>query len=132
MVGVDAFDVVDALVLVQVRFDDARLAISNLGNLGGRCDPGSAHEEGVDPAALCTTGARTNHTPHELYIAGEHSNVLGCQSHPEFCDELLRSRIEPALVEKRRIPNDFKYVRGCCADQGVGRRLVRHWLLRER
>jgi hypothetical protein len=51
-----------------VRFDDARLAISNLGNLGGRCDPGSAHEEGVDPAALCTTGARTNHTPHELYI----------------------------------------------------------------
>ena len=70
-------------------------------------------------------------TPHELYVAGEHQNVLGCQSHPEFTDELLQSRIEPALREKQRLCPAFQYACECRKDQSVGRLLLRHWLLRE-
>ena len=52
----------------EIRFDNSRLAFSNVGGRGGRCDTGTEHQQGVDAAQLCSQGARTSDTPHELYI----------------------------------------------------------------
>ena len=84
----------------------------------------------LPPGAKCL--GCSNVTPNELYVAGQHRNVLGCQSHPEFDDSLLKERIEPALREKQRLAPDFQYASECTSDQLLGRRLLRHWILRER
>lgn len=87
--------------------------------------------------------ASSEGTPNELFLTGggEHhdnnSNVLCCQSHPEFDPELLASRIEPALIEKGRLSKeqldslraDPASFYGCGGDPMVVRRLYRDFLL---
>ena len=50
---------------IQIRSEDLP---------GGACYP---------PGTIC----------NEIYVAGPLGNVLGCQSHPEFNDALMRERI---------------------------------------
>ena len=49
----------------DITFKQAQLARSNLGGLGGRCDPGSSDGGSL----LCTDGATTSATAHEVYIS---------------------------------------------------------------
>ena len=41
--------------------------------------------------------------PHEIFLAGEHRNVLCVQAHPEFSAELMQERIAPALRSNGRL-----------------------------
>jgi len=55
----------------------------------------------LPPGARLLGGSYT--APHELFLAGEHGNLLCCQAHVEFDVGHLRERIEPALVAKSRL-----------------------------
>lgn len=45
-------------------------------------------------------------TPHELFLCGQHRNVLCCQAHPEFYPALMMERIAPSLRAKGRLSDE--------------------------
>ena len=36
-------------------------------------------------------------SPHELFVCGEHKNIIGCQCHPEYTPSLLREKLNEPL-----------------------------------
>lgn len=73
--------------------------------------------------------------PNELFLAGEHANVLCCQAHPEFDVPLVRERIEPALRAKGRLtPDEWRAAEDSMQSRPLhsdaGRSLYRAFLLR--
>lgn len=60
----------------------------------------------LPPCATCLASSPS--CCNEMYLAGQHSNILACQSHPEFhYDYAIRDRIWKAVVDKfQRLSDD--------------------------